>query len=56
MVSSSSILNASLLIVDDLEANVRLLERMLHGAGYTSVASTMPRMRCARFISNTAMT
>ena len=40
MVSSSSILNASLLIVDDLEANVRLLERMLHGAGYTSVTST----------------
>ncbi|NCO93149.1 MAG: two-component system response regulator [Armatimonadetes bacterium CG_4_10_14_3_um_filter_66_18] len=48
MVSSSSILNASLLIVDDLEANVRLLERMLHGAGYTSVASTMtPHEVCA---------
>ena len=35
------VLNASILLVDDIEANVRLLERMLHGAGYTSVASTM---------------
>jgi putative two-component system response regulator len=34
------ILGASILLVDDMEANVRLLERMLHGAGYTSVAST----------------
>ena len=41
MVNSSDILNASILIVDDLEANVRLLERMLRSAGYASVASTM---------------
>jgi CheY-like chemotaxis protein len=35
------------LIVDDLEANVLLLERVLRGAGYTSVASTMnPRAVC----------
>jgi PAS domain S-box-containing protein len=40
MISSSDILNASILIVDDLEANVRLLEKMLDGAGYTRVAST----------------
>jgi adenylate cyclase len=40
MVSSSEILNASILVVDDQEANVLLLERMLRGAGYTSVAST----------------
>ena len=40
MVSSSDIHNASVLIVDDVEANVRLLERMLSGAGYSSVAST----------------
>ena len=40
MVVSSDILNASILIVDDQEANVRLLEQMLRGAGYTSVAST----------------
>ncbi len=41
MVSSADILNASILIVDDQEANVRLLERMLRGAGYVSIASTM---------------
>jgi putative two-component system response regulator len=41
MVRESDILNASVLIVDDQEANVRLLERMLVTAGYTSVASTM---------------
>ena len=37
MVSSADILNARILIVDDQEANVRLLEGMLRGAGYTSV-------------------
>jgi PAS domain S-box-containing protein len=41
MLSPSAILNAKVLIVDDQEANVRLLERMLAGAGYTSVRSTM---------------
>ena len=41
MVSSSDIQNARILVVDDLEANVRLLKRTLCGAGYTSVASTM---------------
>ena len=41
MISASDILNAKILIVDDLEANVRLLEQMLGGAGYTSVTSTM---------------
>jgi putative two-component system response regulator len=41
MVDSSAILNASILIVDDLDANVRLLARILASAGYTSVASTM---------------
>lgn len=47
MISSSDILNASILIVDDQDANVRLLERMLRGAGYTVVASTMdPRQVC----------
>ena len=40
MVSSSDILNARVLIVDDLEANVRLLERILSSAGYASIAST----------------
>ena len=40
MVNEASILNAAILIVDDLEANVRLLESALHGAGYTRVNST----------------
>ncbi len=40
MISSSHILNAAILIVDDQEANVLLLERMLRGAGYTSITST----------------
>ena len=40
MISSSDILKASILIVDDQEANVSLLEQMLRGAGYVSVTST----------------
>ena len=40
MVSSADILNASILVVDDKEANVRLIEGMLRIAGYTSVHST----------------
>jgi serine phosphatase RsbU (regulator of sigma subunit) len=47
MISLSDILNSRVLIVDDQEANVRLLERILRGAGYASVASTMdPREVC----------
>ncbi|MFA6243870.1 MAG: adenylate/guanylate cyclase domain-containing protein [Candidatus Hydrogenedentales bacterium] len=41
MVSSADIHNARILVVDDLEANVRLLERAFRGAGYVSVTSTM---------------
>jgi len=41
MISSSDILHGKILIVDDLEANVILLERMLRGAGYVSITSTM---------------
>lgn len=41
MINSADILNAKVLIVDDLEANVQLLYRMLASAGYTSVDSTM---------------
>src|SRR5436853_702736 len=40
MVNSADILNARILVVDDKEANVRLLEGMLRIAGYTSVEST----------------
>ena len=41
MVDLSDIVAAKILIVDDLEANVRLLDRMLRQAGHTCVASTM---------------
>jgi PAS domain S-box-containing protein len=41
MVNLSDILNAKVLIVDDLEANVRLLDRILREAGHTCVGSTM---------------
>lgn len=41
MINSSDILRGKILIVDDQEANVILIERMLRGAGYTSVTSTM---------------
>jgi len=41
MVSLADILNARILVVDDQEANVRLLEGMLRIAGYTSIESTM---------------
>ncbi|MGB9129217.1 MAG: response regulator [Thiobacillus sp.] len=40
MVSTDDILNASILIVDDQEANVHLLEQLLHESGYAHVAST----------------
>ena len=40
MISSSDILKASIMIVDDQGSNVLLLERMLRGAGYVSIAST----------------
>ena len=46
--ADSEILDASLLIVDDQEANVSLLEQVLSEAGYTRVASTMnPHEVCA---------
>jgi adenylate cyclase len=41
MISQEDILNAGILIVDDKEANVLLLERILRGAGYASISSTM---------------
>ncbi|OGU22089.1 MAG: histidine kinase [Hydrogenophilales bacterium RIFOXYD1_FULL_62_11] len=41
MVSQDDILNASILIVDDQDANVQLLAQLLHEAGYVHVESTM---------------
>ena len=40
MISSSDILHSKILIVDDQEANILLLERMLASAGYVSILST----------------
>ncbi len=48
MVSTADILNASILIVDDQEANVRLLEQILSSAGYARITSTRdPHAVCA---------
>ncbi len=48
MTSESDILNASILIVDDQEANISLLEQILKGAGYLSVTSTSdPHVVCS---------
>ncbi len=47
MINLPEILDAKVLIVDDQEANVRLLEQILGSAGYTCIASTMdPRTVC----------
>lgn len=47
MVSSSEILDARILIVDDQPANIKLLKVILEREGYTSVASTLdPREVC----------
>lgn len=52
-VPESQILNASILIVDDQEANVSLLEQLLREAGYTRVASIMnPHEVCALHRNN----
>ena len=48
MINEQEILNASILILDDQEANVQLLEQMLRKAGYMSITSTMdPNSVCA---------
>ena len=53
MVDSVKILNAGILIVDDQEANVSLLEKMLRGAGYGSISSTMdPYKVCGLYSKN----
>src|SRR5687768_16900683 len=47
MFDPSDILSGKVLIIDDNESSVLLLERMLRGAGYASVASTTdPRQVC----------
>ncbi|MDB5796485.1 MAG: response regulator [Paucimonas sp.] len=41
MLEHAEILSASILVVDDQEANVMLLQNMLRNAGYTRIATTM---------------
>jgi PAS domain S-box-containing protein len=53
MISKPEILNAKILVVDDQEANVRLLEQMLSDGGYTDISSTMnPREVCDLYRQN----
>lgn len=48
MVTESDVLNASILIVDDHEANISVLEQLLSETGYTRVTSTLnPTDVCA---------
>ena len=53
MIDTLDVHNARLLVVDDQEPNVRLLVRLLRGAAYTSVESTMdPRAVCELYRKN----
>ncbi len=48
MSEESRILQARILVVDDLDANLQLFERLLHGAGYSQVwSTTQPTEVCA---------
>ena len=53
MIDATDILHAPILIVDDHEENVRLLERLLHDAGYTRIDTTTdPTAVCALHARN----
>jgi uncharacterized membrane protein/CheY-like chemotaxis protein len=53
MINKSDILNGSILIVDDQQANVLLLERTLRSSGYTSVEVTInPHKVCELYRKN----
>ena len=53
MISTSDILHGKVLIVDDQEANILLLERVLGGAGYDSIMSTRdPTEVCELHLKN----
>ncbi|MFA7282843.1 MAG: response regulator, partial [Sterolibacterium sp.] len=53
MINASDILHGKILIVDDQQADVILLDRVLHRAGYTCVASTTdPHEVCALHLKN----
>jgi PAS domain S-box-containing protein len=53
MINEQAILNASILIVDDLQCNVQLLEMMLREVGYSNIAATMdPHSVCELYRLN----
>ncbi len=56
MISEQTILNASILIVDDQQANVQLLEQMLRGVDYRCVTSTMDPYSVCDCIATTTTT
>jgi two-component system cell cycle response regulator len=50
MITPADILNARILVVDDIAVNVLLLERMLRDAGYASITTTTdPRAVCGLY-------
>ena len=53
MINTPDIINGKILIVDDQEVNIILLERILKGAGYVSISSTMdPGEVCELHLKN----
>ncbi len=53
MLPESELLSANILIVDDQAAHAKLLERVLHDAGYTDVSVTLdPQQVCALHRAN----
>jgi uncharacterized membrane protein len=52
MITSADILRGKILIVDDQEANVILIERMLGNAGYTSISSTTNPLKVSELYRN----
>ena len=53
MIRPQDIFEARVLIVDDQAANVQLLQRLLHEAGYNAVSSTMdPHEVCALHVEH----
>ena len=52
MINTTDILNAKILIVDDLEANILLLERMLRNAGYIAITSSMDPLKVCELHRN----
>lgn len=52
MINSADILGAKILIVDDEEYNLLLMEKTLHGAGYTSVTATLDPTKVSELCRN----